>query len=95
MYFNTINHEQLDALPTPEMKWRLDHLLRAHQDPRTGKITRGSETINACWEEDRRRAHALRRKRSVKDACRRSSVSAMMRHGGDSKGSVRYRAGGR
>jgi hypothetical protein len=34
-------------------------------------------------------------KRSVKDACRRSSVSAMMRHGGDSKGSVHYRAGGR
>jgi len=33
-------------------------------------------------------------KRSVKDACRRSSVGAMMGHGGDGKGSVHYRVGG-
>jgi hypothetical protein len=33
-------------------------------------------------------------KRSVKDACRRSLVGAMMRHGEDSKGSVHYRVGG-
>jgi len=33
-------------------------------------------------------------KRSVKDACRRSSVGAMMGHGGDRKGSVHYRVGG-
>jgi hypothetical protein len=37
---------------------------------------------------------AYRRKRSVKDACRGSSVRAMMRHGGDSKGSVHFGVGG-
>ena len=40
------------------------------------------------------RACYFGRKRSVKDACRRSPVGAMMRHGGDSKGSVHYRVGG-
>ena len=88
MYFNTINHEQLDALPTPEMKWRLDHLLRAHQDPRTGKITRGFETINACWEEDRRRAHALRQApNEIKSAfgCDAGALADLLERGAEQK----------
>jgi len=60
MYFGTVTQKELNALPLPKTRWRLDHLLKARRDTETGKTLRGFETLDACWEEDQRRARALR-----------------------------------
>ena len=54
--------ETLDRLPVPKDKWRLDLLLeQLPQNSRRAKF----ESPDACWREDVRRAHALRRLPSI------------------------------
>src|SRR4051794_17850700 len=60
MQFNTVTQQQLDRLPIPRNKWRLDLLLKPNRDAVTKKVHTGFETLETCWAEDRRRARALR-----------------------------------
>jgi hypothetical protein len=50
--------EELDTLRVPEEKWRLD-LILAHEPSKKHKSS--LESLDACWQEDIRRAGALKR----------------------------------